>query len=237
LRELGVKVADFSTRRRFSFDVQDDVVAILKEYAREAFVGTSNVYFAMKHGVKPIGTKAHELYSAYAAMFGYRMANALCQEGWMQTYGGDLGIALPDTFTTDVFLRTFDKKWARLYDGLRQDSGDPNAFADKVIAHYESLGIDPMTKTIVFSDSLNVDKVALIEKYCRGRIKTAYGIGTNFANDVGHKPLNIVCKLVASAPDETSPLVPCVKLSDVPGKHTGDPEEIALCKRVLGIET
>jgi len=230
IKDLGVTVADFGTRRRHSLGVHKEVVAGL----RDVISGTSNVYLAMLHDLKPIGTQAHELFMAFAALHGYRMANKITMEKWVKIFRGDLGIALSDTFTTDVFLRSFDKKFAKLFDGVRQDSGDPIEQAEKIVNHYDSLGIDPTTKTIVFSDSLNLDKVATIHEWCKGKIKDSYGIGTFLTNDVGVKPLNFVIKLTAVEIDGR--WVPTVKLSDTPGKHTGPSEEVELCKRVLRIE-
>ncbi|NMC57888.1 MAG: nicotinate phosphoribosyltransferase, partial [Candidatus Methanofastidiosa archaeon] len=143
-------------------------------------------------------------------------------------------IALPDTFTTDVFFRQFEKKFSKLYDGVRHDSGDPIEFAKKTIAHYESQGIDPKSKTIIFSDSLNTESARQIKDFCRGIIKCSFGIGTNFTNDVGVKPLNMVIKMTDAKPVNEE-WVPTIKLSDSPGKHTGDQKEIEVCKHILHI--
>jgi nicotinate phosphoribosyltransferase len=231
IRDLGVLVADFGTRRRFSIHNHGKVVHLLKD----VLIGTSNIYLAMIHRLKAIGTQAHELYMVIAALFGYRMANKITMEKWLEIFRGDLGIALSDTFTTDVFLQSFDKKFAKLFDGVRQDSGDPIEQAEKIVKHYDSLGIDPTTKTIVFSDSLNLDKVATIHEWCKGKIKDAYGIGTFLTNDVGVKPLNFVIKLTA-VQGCTGEWLPTVKLSDTPGKHTGPKDEVELCKNVLRIK-
>jgi len=226
--------ADFGTRRRFSYNVQNTIVNVFSQNANHCFVGTSNVHLAELYKTKPIGTMAHEWIMAHAALFGYKLSNRLALENWVDVYGGDLGIALSDTFTTDVFLRTFDMKLAKLFDGVRQDSGNPFEFADKVIAHYKSLGIDPTTKTIVFSDSLNIAKAVELKEYCVGKIKSSFGIGTHLTNDVGViNPLNIVIKL--SAVEVNGEWNSIVKLSDDKGKHTGDTDEIELCKKVLKI--
>lgn len=231
---LGVNFADFGTRRRFSYHNHDLVVKTLTDYGKPGFSGTSNVHFAHKYNTRPIGTHAHEWFMFHAAKYGYKLANKLALENWVKVYRGDLGIALSDTFTTDVFFRAFDTKFAKLFDGVRHDSGDPLTFALKTIAHYESLRIDPTTKSIIFSDGLTPDKVEEIEKFCRGKIRTSYGIGTNFTNDVGVKPLNIVIKIVEAKP-EGNDWISAVKLSDNPGKHTGHPDEIALAKALLKI--
>ena len=191
---LGLKIADFGTRRRYSFENQDDIVATLNKYAPNTFVGTSNVYLAMKYNTTPIGTHAHEWFMFHAAKFGYKIANKLALENWVNVYRGDLGIALSDTFTTEVFFRDFDTLYAKLFDGVRHDSGSPLEFADKTIEHYKKLRINPLSKTIVFSDALNPDMVKQIVEYCKGRIGMSFGIGTNFTNDVGVKPLNMVIK-------------------------------------------
>lgn len=229
------KVADFGTRRRESFENHSQVVEDLKTCfnSKEWFVGTSNVYLAMKNKMKPIGTHAHEFFSFHAAKYGYKMANRMALENWVKVYQGSLGIALSDTFTTEVFFKAFDKKYAKLFDGVRHDSGDPFAFADKVIEHYKKLGIDPMSKTIVFSDGLDIDKCIELHNHCKGRVNYSFGIGTNLTNDVGLKPLNIVIKLTSVEID--GDWISAIKLSDNPGKHTGDKEEIELCKKVLGI--
>jgi nicotinate phosphoribosyltransferase len=230
---LGVTIAEFGTRRRFSFEVHDLVVRTLKQWGR-TFVGTSNVHLARVHGTRPIGTHAHEWFMFHAAKYGFKMANTLALEHWVDVYRGDLGIALSDTFTTDEFYEIFDKKFAKLFDGVRHDSGDPVAFAQKTIDHYVSMGIDPLSKTIIFSDALNYDKVKAIANYCKGKIGTSFGIGTNFTNDVGQPPMNIVLKMTEALP-ETEPWTPVIKLSDEPAKYSGDPKSIELAKAVLKI--
>jgi nicotinate phosphoribosyltransferase len=209
-------------------------VQTLKKWGT-TFVGTSNVYLARVHGTKPIGTHAHEWFMFHAARYGFKMANILALENWTNIYRGDLGIALSDTFTTDEFYEVFDKKFAKLFDGVRHDSGDPVAFAEKTIQHYKSLGIDPLSKTIIFSDSLDYQKVKTIAAYCQGKIGISFGIGTNFTNDVGLKPMNIVLKMTEALPESES-WTPVVKLSDEPAKYTGDPQTIELAKTVLKIK-
>lgn len=231
---LGIKIADFGTRRRYSFENHDRVVKALTNYGKASLTGTSNVYFAKKYGLTPIGTHAHEWFMFHAAKFGCKMANELALENWVNVYRGNLGIALSDTFTTDVFFRSFDTKFAKLFDGVRHDSGDPLEFADKTIAHYQKIKINPQSKVIVFSDGLNPETVEKITKHCRGRIGMSFGIGTNFTNDVGVKPLNIVIKITEAKP-EGQTWIPTVKLSDVPGKHTGKKSAIETIKKVLQI--
>lgn len=233
LNQLGVTVAEFGTRRRHSYEVQQLVVTILKKHMKH-FVGTSNVHLARMKGTKPIGTHAHEWFMFHAARYGFKMANTMALENWVAVYRGDLGIALSDTFTTDEFYEVFDKKFAKLFDGVRHDSGDPLEFADKTIRHYERLGINPLSKTIIFSDALNIEKVERITAYCDGRIGISFGIGTNLTNDVGLKPMNIVLKMTEALPESES-WTSVVKLSDEKGKYTGNEESIKLAKKILVI--
>jgi nicotinate phosphoribosyltransferase len=233
-KTLGVTLADFGTRRRFSYQVHRLVLSTLCEFGTPAFIGTSNVHMAMLHQTKPIGTHAHEWFMFHAAKYGFKMANAMGLEHWVDVYRGDLGIALSDTYTTAVFLKQFDKMFSKLFDGVRHDSGEPKAFADQVIAHYKRLGIDPMTKTIIFSDGLNYDKVADIAGYCRNKIGMSFGVGTNLTNDAGPKPMNIVIKLSAAQPQDGE-WTEVVKLSDEHEKNTGSEELIKLSRIILGI--
>ena len=232
--ELGVTIAEFGTRRRHSYTVHRLVVQALKQYGQGTFIGTSNVHMAMLNQTKPIGTHAHEWFMFHAAKYGFKMANLLGLEHWSDVYRGDLGIALSDTYTTDVFFMQFDKKLTKLFDGVRHDSGDPLEFADKTIRHYQQKGIDPLSKTIIFSDGLNYEKVKRIAEFCEGKIGMSFGIGTNFTNDVGLPPMNIVLKMTEAFPEEAQ-WTPVIKLSDEPGKHTGDIATIALAKQILNI--
>src|SRR5690606_1894789 len=168
--DLGVKVAEFGTRRRHSYEVHRLVVEALKDFGEGSYVGTSNVHFAMTTGVKPIGTHEHEWFMYHGARFGFKIANGIGLDRWVNAYHGDLGIALTDTYTTDVFFTQFNKKLAKLFDGVRHDSGDPVEFAQKTIEHYEKMGIDPLHKTIIFSDGLNLDKVKRISDATSGKI-------------------------------------------------------------------
>lgn len=237
LKEEGITFSMFGMRRRFSSDIEDRVTRLLKEYSGTNFYGTSNVYFAYKHGLRVSGTHPHEWVQFHGAMFGYKMANYMAMEDWINVYDGDLGTVLTDTYTTDVFMQNFSKKHAMLFTSLRHDSGDPLLFADKVIARYRELRVDPQIKYIIFSDSLDAERAIEIAKHCKGRIGTSFGIGTNFSNDVGAgiQPMNIVMKLWKCKMTEKDKWHPCVKLSDVDGKHTGEPEEIDLAQRTLGL--
>jgi nicotinate phosphoribosyltransferase len=234
-RALDVKIAEFGTRRRHSYEVHQVVVETLKQYGSGTFVGSSNVHLARINGVKPIGTHAHEWFMFHAARYGFKMANVLGLQHWVDVYRGDLGIALSDTYTTNVFLQQFDKMFSKLFDGVRHDSSDPVAFARQTIDHYKRLGIDPLSKSIIFSDALNYDKVARIAEFCRGKIGFSFGIGTNFTNDVGLPAMNMVIKMTETQP-EGDQWIPVVKLSDERGKYTGQPEMIELAKKLLQIE-
>lgn len=229
--EHNAYLADFGTRRRYSVENQDRVVKLFTSVPNQIFVGTSNVYLAYKYDIKPIGSIAHEWIMVHSAIYGYKMANTLAMENWVNTYGGQLGTMLVDTFTTDVFLKSFDSKYARLYDGVRHDSSCPFEFVDKFVAHYKNLGIDPMSKTIIFSDGLDIETATQIKEYCVGKIKSSFGIGTHLTNDVGVKPLNIVIKVSEVLVGEE--WVHTIKLSDNTGKNTGNKDEVDLCKKIL----
>lgn len=221
--------SEFGMRRRYSYVVQNEVIKYIKENARYC-TGTSNVHFAMKYDMKPIGTHPHEWFMFHGAMFGYKMANYMALENWVKTYDGDLGIALTDTYTTDVFFKNFSKKHAKLFDGIRQDSGDEIEFTEKAITRYKELGIDPITKTIIFSNALDFAKAKDINIYCEGKIKAAFGIGTNLTNDIpDRKPGNLVMKLTKCRMNSRQPWYSCIKLSDDQGKHMGPEKEVETC--------
>lgn len=229
LSSAGVRWADFGTRRRFSRKVQDKVVATASEY--KGFLGTSNVRLAMTYNCRPIGTTAHEGPMAMQVLSGLRNANVAWMDAWIKEYRGELGIALPDTLTTDVFLKDFDGYYARVFDGVRQDSGDPFEFGEKMLKHYRGLKIDPRSKRIIFSDNLNAEKAIKLNEAFSDFIQPAFGIGTNLTNDVGVKPLNMVIKLVAV--DNRQVEGSCVKLSDEKGKYTGEEKDISRAKEIL----
>lgn len=233
--KLDITIADFGTRRRHSYEVHDLVVKALMNHHSKTFIGTSNVHLAMKYKTKPIGTHAHEWFMFHAAKYGYKMANLLGLENWSDVYRGDLGIALSDTYTTEAFFRQFDKKLTKLFDGVRHDSGDAIEFAQKTINHYKSKGIDPLSKTIIFSDGLDYDKVEKIAIFCKGKIGFSFGIGTDFTNDVGLERMNIVLKMTQALPEDGE-WTSVIKLSDEPLKHTGDPSEIEMAKRYLKLD-
>jgi nicotinate phosphoribosyltransferase len=210
----GFQIADFGTRRRFSYRTQEQVLQILKHDFPGRFVGTSNVHLARELDVKPIGTMAHEWLMAHQQL-GPRLIDSqiAALDCWVREYRGLLGIALTDCITTDAFLKDFDLYFAKLFDGLRHDSGDPLQWAEKCIRHYQSLGIDPMSKTLVFSDGLNMPKALALYRALHGRINVSFGIGTNLTCDLeGVEPMNIVIKMTACNGH------PVAKISDTPGK-------------------
>lgn len=190
------KFAEFGCRRRLSREWEDEVI---RRFATETnnLVGTSNVYFAKKYNLKPIGTYAHEFVQMYQGFPKIPLAytNYYAMKDWFAEYNGDNGIALTDTIGTDVFLLDFDYLNAHCYQGVRHDSGDPFVWGDKIIEHYKKLGIDPKTKTLLFSDSLNFDKAQKIYEYFKDKAKVSFGIGTFVSNDTMVRPLNIVLKL------------------------------------------
>jgi nicotinate phosphoribosyltransferase len=232
LEAAGCGFSEFGTRRRRSLELHDNVVDVLRDSGSCA--GTSNVHLARKYGLRPIGTIGHEWIMGNSALVGLRNANRFAFENWVKVYKGNLGIALTDTFGSDAFFRNFDGRLARIYDGIRHDSGDPLELVDRAVKHYEKLGIDPAQKTIVFSDSLNADYAARINKYCGNRIKCSFGIGTNLTNNPvffrESPPLNIVIKL--SRIDG----IPVVKLSDSEEKATGDRDALRVANYIFGIK-
>ena len=222
LREFGAREParahpfeffDFGVRRRFSGAWQEEVVRTLKDAVPEFFKGTSNVFLAKKHGLVAIGTMAHEYLQSYQA-FDVRLRDfqKMALENWVQEYRGDLGVALTDVVGMDAFLRDFDLYFAKLFDGLRHDSGDPIAWGEKALAHYAKLRIDAHTKRLTFSDGLDLETAFGIWRHFADRTQLGFGIGTSLTNDVGLVPLNIVMKLTQC----NGQLV--AKLSDSPGK-------------------
>ena len=226
-------VADFGTRRRFSKSWQAHVVETLHKAAPKIVGGTSNVYLAKKLGMTPIGTMAHEFMQAFQALdVRLRDSQKAALEAWVHEYRGDLGIALTDVVGMDAFLRDFDLYFAKLFDGLRHDSGDPYVWGDKAIAHYKKLKINPKTKILTFSDGLDLDKAWELHQYFKDRIKTSFGIGTNLTNDMGITPINIVLKLVECNGQ------PVAKLSDSPGKTMiNNDTYLAYLRQVFEVET
>lgn len=239
-----ITVSDFGTRRRFSGNQQDYVVGVLSEELPKQLRGTSNVFLAMKHGLVPMGTSAHELPMVVAAIafaaadknkedkrpdsLILRDAQNEVLENWYKLYGVGLSVALTDTFGSELFFRTAPSSIARDWRGTRQDSGDPFSYGEQTIDWYGGHGVDPKGKIIVFSDQLNVGIAVALHLRFRGRIGHTFGIGTNLTNDLGLKPISIVVK--ASGANGR----PTVKLSDNLAKAMGDPREIERYKKAAG---
>lgn len=214
--------SEFGARRRVSFELQDWLVKTLKEKNVPGFIGTSNVYLAKKYALKAVGTMAHEFIMTVGQGYLYNnpaYSNWYALDAWVKEYGTMNGIALTDTIGTDVFLKDFQKTFATVFSGVRHDSGDPYVWGDKIIEHYKSLGIDPMTKTLMFSDGLNLKKATEINNYFKGKAKVAFGIGTDWSGPQGIDALNIVCKVVLVNGCHVA------KLSDAPGKCMSRSEE------------
>lgn len=224
--------SEFGTRRRFSFEVHEMVVDYLKSNSKYC-TGTSNCYLAMKYNMRPMGTHPHEWFMFHGAQFGYKHANYMALENWVNVYDGDLGTALSDTYTSESFLSNFSRKQAKLFDGVRCDSGDEFSFVDQLIERYQELGIDPTTKTIIFSNALDFPKALELYQYCAGRIRCSFGIGTNLTNDTGYKPANIVMKLTKCKMNQNQQWRECIKLSDDLGKHLGSNSEVEACLHEL----
>jgi nicotinate phosphoribosyltransferase len=223
---------DFGVRRRFSGAWQQEVVTTLKEAVPQFFKGTSNVYLAKQLDLVAIGTMAHEYLQSYQAL-DVRLRNfqTAALEDWVHEYRGDLGVALTDVVGMDAFLADFDLYFAKLFDGLRHDSGDPVVWGEKALAHYAKLRIDAHTKRLVFSDGLTLRSAFGIYRHFADRTQLGFGIGTNLTNDVGLVPLNIVMKLVRCNGQ------PVAKLSDSPGKTLSTDETfLAYLRQVFRIQ-
>ena len=222
---------DFGIRRRFSGAWHEEVVSTLAREVPKVFKGTSNVYLARKYSLVPIGTMAHEYLQTFQAVgVQLKRFQKAALEAWVQEYRGDLGVALTDVVGMDAFLADFDTYFAKLFDGLRHDSGDPTVWGDKALAHYAKLRIDAHTKRLVFSDGLDLPTALQLHQTFADRIQTGFGIGTSLSNDMGLTPLHIVIKLVACNDQ------PVAKLSDSPGKTICDDLTfLAYLRQVFGI--
>lgn len=221
LEEDTYRLSDFSEfglRRRLSAEAQEMAVKAIAEVELPAdshFIGTSNVYLAKKFNLKPVGTMAHEWIMCTGQgnhKHNPAYSNWYALDAWVKEYGILNGIALTDTITTDCFLRDFQLTYATLFSGVRHDSGDPYEWGDKMIAHYNSLGINPRTKTLLFSDSLDFERATALYDYFKDKAKVAFGIGTFISNDTDEEPLNIVMKTTKCNGMDVA------KISDVAGK-------------------
>jgi nicotinate phosphoribosyltransferase len=232
----ALKIADYGTRRRFSRAWHEEVLrtltARLGAGTTGQIAGTSNVLFAMKLGLTPLGTMAHEFLQACQAL-GPRLRDSqvFAFESWAKEYRGDLGIALSDVYGMSAFLRDFDMFFCKLFDGARHDSGDPFAWGERLIQHYRINRVDPRTKTLIFSDGLTVPKTIELYRQFKGRCQLAFGIGTNLTNDLGYEPLQIVIKMVQCNGQ------PVAKVSDTPSKNMcDDVKYLAYLRQVFEIE-
>ena len=233
LLSAGCVYSDFGTRRRASFEAEDVVVRAMRDCQHAhhypgKFVGTSNVYLAMKYDLLPIGTMAHEFVCAIGGMYGPQMANFMAMEAWRHTFRGALGTYLYDSFGWDIFSLNFSEDFANLFKGLRVDSGDNFEQLDKTVEKYQSLGIDSHTKQVTFSNALDVERAIAIHRYAADKCQPSFGIGTHFTNDFpGIRPMNIVIKLVAVKITESWDFYnETCKISEDKGKYTGKPEVI-----------
>ena len=212
-----LKIADYGTRRRFSLEWQREVLQTLQADLGTGpdgqLTGTSNVLFAMELGMRPMGTMAHEYLQACQAL-GPRLRDSQVFgfEKWAQEYRGDLGIALSDVYGMNAFLRDFDMYFCKLFDGARHDSGDPFQWGERMIEHYQANRVDPRSKVIIFSDGLTIPRCIELHERFRGRIQTAFGVGTNLTNDLGPDALQLVLKMIECNGQ------PVAKISDTPGK-------------------
>jgi len=237
----GLKIADYGTRRRFSRVWHEEVLAVLSKrlgaydpahHPQGQLAGTSNVLYAMQLGLIPLGTMAHEYLQACQSL-GPRLRDSQVFgfEMWAKEYRGDLGIALSDVYGMSAFLRDFDLYFCKLFDGARHDSGDPFDWGERLLAHYRNNRVDPLSKTLIFSDGLTVPRIVQLHRQFHGRCQLAFGIGTNLTNDLGYEPLQIVLKMTRCNGQ------PVAKLSDTPGKSMCDDEKyLAYLRQVFQIE-
>ena len=233
LLKAGCVFSDFGTRRRASFEAEETVIKAMKDCYNSRkwkgkFVGTSNVYLAMKYDLVPVGTMAHEFICAIGGMYGPQMANHIAMNRWRNTFRGALGTYLYDSFGWDIFDHNFSEDFANQFKGLRVDSGNNFEQLHKIVKKYQSLGIDPRTKQIIFSNALDTDRAIEIQQYAQKLCQPSFGIGTHFTNDFeGVEPMNIVIKLVAAKITESWDFYnDTCKISEDKGKHTGKPEVI-----------
>ena len=225
LSEAKCLFSDFGTRRRRSYGAHKCAIEAFMDIdqhgVKSTFLGTSNVHFAHCYDLEPIGTMAHEWIMGHADGDGVDGANARALEAWLKVYGNRFLIALTDTFTTDLFLKEFSQEMAEIFQGVRHDSGSAKTFVDKMEAFYRRCGIDPRSKKVVFSDGLDVDKAIAVQRYTEDKLQPLFGIGTHFTNDFnGSRALNIVIKLHSMNGK------PVVKISDIEGKASGDPNAV-----------
>ena len=239
----GLKIADYGTRRRFSRAWHEEVLRVLcaklgtgaqrpePGHGPGQFAGTSNVLYAMRLGITPLGTMAHEFLQACQAL-GPRLRDSQIfgLEAWAKEYRGDLGIALSDVYGMEAFLRDFDLYFCKLFDGARHDSGDPFVWGERMLEHYRKNRVDPLNKTLIFSEALTIPRTIELYQRFHGRCQLAFGIGTNLTNDLGYEPLQVVIKMTRCNGQ------PVAKLSDTPGKSMCDDQKyLAYLRQVFEI--
>ncbi len=227
--DTDFRFAEFGTRRRFSRAWQRNVIERLAAALPQSLAGTSNVLFAMELGLNPIGTMGHEFLQACQAL-GPRLVDSqrFALESWAQEYRGDLGIVLTDVIGTDAFLRDFDRYFCKLFDGVRHDSGDPIHWGERIIDHYRQMRVDPSTKTLVFTDGLDMADAIDIHRHFHARVQTAFGIGTRLTNDLGLAPLDMIIKMTRCNGQAVA------KISDDPAKTLcTDPAYLAYLRKVF----
>ena len=239
----GLKIADYGTRRRFSRAWHEEVLRVLcaklgtgaqrpePGHGPGQFAGTSNVLYAMRLGITPLGTMAHEFLQACQAL-GPRLRDSQIfgLEAWAKEYRGDLGIAMSDVYGMEAFLRDFDLYFCKLFDGARHDSGDPFVWGERMLEHYRKNRVDPLNKTLIFSDALTIPRTIELYQRFHGRCQLAFGIGTNLTNDLGYEPLQVVIKMTRCNGQ------PVAKLSDTPGKSMCDDQKyLAYLRQVFEI--
>ncbi|WP_185864888.1 nicotinate phosphoribosyltransferase [Blattabacterium cuenoti] len=232
-KKLKVKIGEYGTRRRYSFNVHKLVLNLLVEEAKPIFVGSSNIYLSKFFSIKPIGTQGHEWIMFHAAKYGFNLADQIAMENWLNIYNDKLGIALSDTYTSKIFFKNFNEKLSNIYLGIRHDSGDPISFIKETIKHYKKFKINPNKKKIIFSDNLNPYKVQYISKFCKNKIIPIFGIGTNFTNDVGLPSMKIVIKMTKIFLRKK--WISVVKLSNSKEKSTGEKKMIFIAKKMLSL--
>lgn len=228
-----ITFCDFGLRRRFNGMWQEYIDEVLMEEVPKQFLGTSNTYLAFKLGLLPMGTSAHELFMGLSGIMHndettIKASHNQVLRDWWDLYGYGLSVVPTDTYGTDFFFEDMTEEQARLWKGLRHDSGDPIVFGEKAIIFYKKFGIDPLEKLLVFSDGLDIVAIVKIYNHFKGRIKTTFGWGTNLTNDMGFKALSLVIKLVRSCGHGT------VKFSDNLAKAIGEPKDKELFKKIFG---
>lgn len=231
-KKLNVPIIDFGTRRRYSYKYHKLVIQKCKY--NNFFIGSSNLHLSHLLNIPAIGTYAHEWIMFHGSIYGFNIANTIALKNWIHVYPNNLKIALSDTYTTSTFFKIFDKNFANFFDGIRHDSGDPILFTKTVIEHYKKLKIDPLNKLIIFSDALNPTKIYKIVNFYKNKIKMNFGVGTNLTNDFGIHAMNIVIKMI-NILSKKGKWINVIKLSDIPGKETGNIKIIKLAKKIFNI--